>query len=167
MIYFMRAGNDGPIKIGHSGNPESRRKNLQTAHYHELEIIGVMPDDADVEGRLKKQFAAHRIRGEWFEPVPEIIDFIRTHCSPGKINTVLLLENRECRIVFSEPVQASVGLLLHVGAYRGIRLLGDRKPERFYGIEGPIEVLESFLLESGVCDQALEEFRAAVTESEQ
>jgi hypothetical protein len=49
MIYFIQAGKDGPIKIGLAVQPEARKKNLQTAHYEELKIIGILEGDIETE----------------------------------------------------------------------------------------------------------------------
>lgn len=75
-IYFIRMGQDGPIKIGFSGNVATRFAGLQIGCPHELSLLGRMPGGLDDERRLHARFDALRIRGEWFRPEPELLAFI-------------------------------------------------------------------------------------------
>lgn len=74
MVYFMQQGETGPIKIGVSDHPQTRRKRLQTGSPHELRIIHtfVAPDDTALENGLHKDpvLKEARMEGEWFD-VPE------------------------------------------------------------------------------------------------
>jgi hypothetical protein len=74
MVYFMQQGETGPIKIGVSDHPQSRRKRLQTGSPHELRIIHtfIAPDDVTLENGLHKDpiLKEGRMEGEWFD-VPE------------------------------------------------------------------------------------------------
>ena len=75
-IYAIQAGEGGPIKIGQTNDPATRLKTLQTGNAETL--IGLaawraLPID---EKLLHEEFAHLRIRGEWFEPDPELIDHV-------------------------------------------------------------------------------------------
>ena len=83
-IYMIRAGGDGPVKIGWTTNVERRLADLQTAHYEPLSIIRTIAGGQLMERWLHKYFAASKIRSEWFnfdpamlivEP-PYLIDFV-------------------------------------------------------------------------------------------
>jgi len=108
-VYFVRAGEDGPIKIGKTTtSPFGRMSQLQGAHYLKLHLIGVIviaeyPDGtyangvdwkkkreneerlAKLETSIHAAFDEERIRGEWFEPSEALMDFIKTRvdCSFG------------------------------------------------------------------------------------
>jgi hypothetical protein len=75
MVYFMQQGETGPIKIGVSDHPQSRRKRLQTGNPHELRIIHtfVAPDDIALENGLHKDpiLKEGRMEGEWFDVAEE------------------------------------------------------------------------------------------------
>jgi len=71
MIYFIQAGENGPIKIGKSDDPDRRLKDLQTAHYEELRILWVEHEDpgpVDQEKGYHAFYESDHIRGEWFSP---------------------------------------------------------------------------------------------------
>jgi len=72
MIYFIQAGENGPIKIGKSDDPERRLAQLQTAHYEELKILWVEYETPgpikDEERQLHLSYEDDNIRGEWFKP---------------------------------------------------------------------------------------------------
>lgn len=80
MVYFMQQGETGPIKIGVSDHPQSRRKRLQTGNPHKLRIIHtfVAPDDIALENGLHKDpiLKEGRMEGEWFD-VPEEYQYPR------------------------------------------------------------------------------------------
>lgn len=73
LVYFIQSGEEGPIKIGIARDPESRLAALQTGHHEELRLLAITHGGADQEGAYHMQFAEHRIRGEWFEPHPDIL----------------------------------------------------------------------------------------------
>lgn len=76
-VYFIQAGEAGPIKIGRSrDDPRQRLSALQTAHYETLRLLGVLQSDPEGEARLHEQFANLRIRGEWFRPGPGLLTLI-------------------------------------------------------------------------------------------
>jgi hypothetical protein len=72
-VYFIQPTGGGLIKIGMSSNPRERLNLLQTGCPVELRILGTLPGGQPLELELHQRFAAHRVRGEWFEPVPELL----------------------------------------------------------------------------------------------
>lgn len=74
----MRA-EDAAIKIGFTKQSvRSRFSNIQTHNHLNLEILSVFDGDAEMEDRLHRKFERFRIRGEWYRPVPELLEFIKT-----------------------------------------------------------------------------------------
>lgn len=78
MIYFIQAGDKGPIKIGISSDSvvKKRLSALQTAHYLELALIGHVPGSRRGEARLHRRFSDLRLRGEWFEAHKSLVKHI-------------------------------------------------------------------------------------------
>lgn len=76
-VYFAQSVAGGPVKIGHSNDPEARVASLQTAHADTLRIIGTIPGGRAVETALHASFADDRIGGEWFRPSPSLVAFMR------------------------------------------------------------------------------------------
>lgn len=75
-LYAIQAGEGGPIKIGVTMRPAERLRTLQTANADRL--IGraawrAMPGE---EQALHERFADARLRGEWFRPVPELVEYL-------------------------------------------------------------------------------------------
>ncbi len=83
MIYFIQAGDDGPIKIGQSDNPEERMAQLQTANASELKLLWVYSGDDWSESDIHNQLTDHLIRGEWFSPDEDIFDLIKNGATCG------------------------------------------------------------------------------------
>lgn len=65
-VYLIRAGENGPVKIGHAENPWARLSNAQTDCPIPLSLIAVLDGKAEEEAALHAQFSHLRIRGEWF-----------------------------------------------------------------------------------------------------
>jgi hypothetical protein len=78
-VYFIQIGKRGPIKIGSAINPHARIEDFQVACPWRLRLMGRLRGGEREEKRLHRKFCGHRIRGEWFRPVPEIIGYIRAH----------------------------------------------------------------------------------------
>lgn len=75
-IYFVQQGDYGPVKIGLAKNVLKRLDGLLNGSPLELHLRAVMPGDRAVERQMHQRFAKHHIRGEWFQPDPEIVMFI-------------------------------------------------------------------------------------------
>lgn len=75
-VYFIQAGEDGPIKIGGARNIHKRRSQMQIGNHLPLIIRGYIKEEGyeeEAEKTLHRHFSSHRIRGEWFEPCEELI----------------------------------------------------------------------------------------------
>lgn len=75
-VYFVQAGKDGPIKIGHTNNITRRMMNMQQGNHLKLRLLRKRPGSRRDEKAFQDQFAHHRISGEWFVPAQELLDFI-------------------------------------------------------------------------------------------
>ena len=67
-VYFIQAGEGGPIKIGHAANVRRRVAGLRTACPTEILARGYIAGDEQTERALHRQFNDDRVRGEWFRP---------------------------------------------------------------------------------------------------
>jgi hypothetical protein len=74
-VYFIE-GPHGNIKIGHSRNIELRMMSLQAANPGKLRLLLDLPGGAALEGLLHIHFREHRLSGEWFSPVPDLMALI-------------------------------------------------------------------------------------------
>lgn len=66
MVYFIRSGDTGHIKIGLSGNPYKRLDQLQTGQHEPLELLLYFPGDKTVEKFIHGICKNLRYGGEWF-----------------------------------------------------------------------------------------------------
>ncbi|MBL0245569.1 MAG: GIY-YIG nuclease family protein [Rhodoferax sp.] len=75
-IYFIQdvLGN---IKIGFARNVQSRIETLQTANSSPLRLIGSINGNKSKEAELHRRFAGARIRGEWFTPTDDLMNYIQ------------------------------------------------------------------------------------------
>jgi len=76
-VYFIQAGQAGPIKIGKADQTGGRLRGLQGAHYRELRLLGETPGGLQLERHLHDVLAEFRIRGEWFRPTFPVLATIR------------------------------------------------------------------------------------------
>jgi hypothetical protein len=75
-LYAIQAGENGPIKIGSTRSPAQRIKTLQTGNAETLRGIAAWRGYSFCEGQLHEEYAYARLRGEWFEPVPELVEMV-------------------------------------------------------------------------------------------
>ena len=93
-IYFIQAGQDGPIKIGFSENPAQRFVKVQSDNPAECILLGVMAGDVATERELHAKLALHVIRGEWFRPASDVLaevpagEAIRFEIKAPRVRTV-------------------------------------------------------------------------------
>lgn len=74
MIYFVRAGEDGPVKIGVSTNAAKRIDALKTASPIKLSVLRVIEGDRLQEQALHWEFRNLRLQGEWFRFDPRMLE---------------------------------------------------------------------------------------------
>jgi len=73
VVYFIRAGARGPIKIGSTSDLGKRLASLQTASPQRLQLVGAIPGGAELERAIHARLSEFRISGgEWFGPAPEV-----------------------------------------------------------------------------------------------
>lgn len=75
-VYFIRAGENGPVKIGTAVNPQRRLRYFQTAHYEPLSIIREIPGGRVEEAWLHRFFQDVRVRNEWFRFCAEMFEIV-------------------------------------------------------------------------------------------
>lgn len=78
LVYFIRCGETGRIKIGVSAAPLARLSKMQVDSPSLLTMLGVEGGGETRERELHERFAAFRTRGEWFAPSPEILEHAAT-----------------------------------------------------------------------------------------
>jgi hypothetical protein len=76
-LYFIQAGDGGPIKIGFSSRPGERLAELQIGNAAELRMLGAFDVSNQgieaMEAGWHYVFWAARVRGEWFKPIPKLL----------------------------------------------------------------------------------------------
>lgn len=75
-VYFFQAGPEGPIKIGWSADVRARLDAAQVCNHEPLELLVYAPGNATDERKVHLHFDKAHIRGEWFRPTPDLIEFI-------------------------------------------------------------------------------------------
>lgn len=77
MIYFVKQGRTGAIKIGYTnGDVKVRLAALQTASPERLILLGCVEGNRDTEKQPHQFFSAHKLNGEWYKPSKFIMDYI-------------------------------------------------------------------------------------------
>lgn len=75
-VYFIQAGECGPVKVGFTSNLKERLDALQVGHPENLRLLGARQGGPAEEAELHRRLAAHRVRGEWFAPAPEVLSAV-------------------------------------------------------------------------------------------
>jgi hypothetical protein len=112
MIYFVQESASGNIKIGQTANSKSLRGrliSLRTGNSSTLRLLGTIAEASEPE--LHDKFAAAHVRGEWFEPCPELIAFIQTHAQVVEEPNHLSYHRR---MGTSPKIQATISKTLEV-----------------------------------------------------
>jgi hypothetical protein len=81
MIYFIQRVSDSAVKIGCSTNIDQRLWALVTEHKVKMSVLGVMEGDRVTEREMHTLFRNSWLRGEWFNPTDDLLDFIDKNTS--------------------------------------------------------------------------------------
>lgn len=84
-IYFVGVGDESPVKIGFSESVETRVAQLQTAHWNDIDVLGVIRGSRSLETQVHTRLADARVRGEWFarEAALDVLEFLRSRPVPA------------------------------------------------------------------------------------
>ena len=77
LIYFIRKGETGSIKIGRTSDVENRLNGLQTGSDIKLNLIKTIPGNPKLEAYLHEKFKSIRLEGEWFSPDNNLLELIK------------------------------------------------------------------------------------------
>ena len=58
MVYFIQAGENGPIKIGASAVPQIHLDRLQQGNHEELKIVAAIPGERNLEKKVRADLEA-------------------------------------------------------------------------------------------------------------
>lgn len=76
-VYFIQRGESGPIKIGTAMNVDKRLTQLQCGNAEHLRVLFAgKTSDGLREVDLHKKFHRLRMKGEWFKPERELLEFV-------------------------------------------------------------------------------------------
>lgn len=82
-VYFIQAAPEWPIKIGLTYNVSRRLSSLRMNSGLDLKVLGIMRDGSrDMETMIHRRFKEHRIVGEWFKPVGDLLKYIEKNSRP-------------------------------------------------------------------------------------
>ena len=124
-VYFIQAGTSGPVKIGCAGDAARRLIELQVGHPETLVFLGQLDGGHAVERVIHRKFSHLRIRGEWFSPACELLEFVRRPTiDPANLPDFSAPDPTET------PADAVNALLLVAKVYsaamkRSLRLVGE------------------------------------------
>lgn len=77
-LYFVQAGDNGPVKIGYSRSPKNRIMTLGTARADRLTVLAITDGDRAAEKAAHARFAHLLQRNEWFSPSEELLAYCRS-----------------------------------------------------------------------------------------
>jgi hypothetical protein len=103
VIYFIRSGTEGSIKVGKTADVQKRLASLQCGHPQKLFLLKSVPGYTEMEAKIHKDLKRWHSRGEWYHPTPEVLRYIE-HCGlasyeihEGVAFAVLYRENAKSR----------------------------------------------------------------------
>ena len=83
MIYFIQAGLNGPVKIGHTNIEVRKRFNgLQIGNHEQLYLLRLENGYLDREEYLHRMFFSTLVRGEWYRNGDHLMNYIYNGVEP-------------------------------------------------------------------------------------
>ncbi len=82
VVYFLQRHADRAIKIGYSGQIKTRLMQHRVDHKGGVTVLGFISGDYETEWAVQQGFLNHHISGDWFQPCPALIEWIRSNTVP-------------------------------------------------------------------------------------
>lgn len=99
-IYFIAPVGGGLVKIGISIKPRSRLTQLRNSSPIPLEMLACAVGSTNDERKLHRIFLGAHVHGEWFRPIPEILDLAGRIAKAGAIPDEMRAAGREGNPLF-------------------------------------------------------------------
>jgi hypothetical protein len=116
------------------------------------------------EAQIKEKFSQFWIRGEWFHPDQEILNFVEKYTVKPNINLVGSIGGGEYRITFAQPFGFTLDFVILSGTHK-LRVMCDSDLVFVLGIEGKREILLDWLEGlPGITEKAFKEFEQSMTD---
>lgn len=77
VVYFLKSKQTKLIKIGTTKNLKTRMMTIESAGGHDLDVLLLLRGYFDIEKTLHEKFASSRVKGEWFQASPKILEFVK------------------------------------------------------------------------------------------
>jgi hypothetical protein len=100
-VYFIACREIGMVKIGTAYDPFARMRTLQVAFPLDLTVEALFVGAHRREREYHRQFAEHRVRGEWFRLCPEIEELIAGGVKPQRPRSEA--QKRRLRQMHADP----------------------------------------------------------------
>ena len=75
-VYFIAVTNGAAIKIGWAEDVSARLADLQVGNHEQLFVVAALNGSRLTERLIHKCFDGSKIRGEWYKPTEDILEFI-------------------------------------------------------------------------------------------
>ena len=100
-VYLIVAGSR--VKIGYSANPWSRLAELRTGSAIEMTLVSMTLGTIEDESALHRQFAEHRVQGEWFNLEGELAEFVANRSTTNPPSVATNRSRRSTTVVATNP----------------------------------------------------------------
>lgn len=110
-VYMIRAGGNGPVKIGFSQHSARRLQTLQVGNPERLDLIREVPGDERAELWFHHEFKEFHITGEWFRFHHDMLTALPGSdelCEkiPRNISDVLWTHHYECGLLTARGIES-------------------------------------------------------------
>lgn len=76
VAYVVQSEDGSLVKVGVSGNPRARVYQIASTVPFEMRLVALIADGRNSERKMKELLAPWKLRGEWFQPRPELNEFL-------------------------------------------------------------------------------------------
>ena len=102
IVYVVQFGTGRPIKVGSTVNLGARLSKMSIDHYEPVEMLYLHRGGFKEERAIHKRFARYRLRGEWYSPAPEVIEWCEAECEQQSV--VALVRSIEWAVLRKEAI---------------------------------------------------------------
>lgn len=97
LAYVIQATDETlAVKVGYSTNPIGRFNQIRLAVPFPVRLVAILGKGRDTEKEMIGLLSTWRMRGEWFEPRPELNDFLAHQRASGNVLSQVVVDAAYC-----------------------------------------------------------------------
>lgn len=157
IAYVVQSEDGSVVKVGFSGNPKMRVSQITQTMPFPMRLVALISNGKVAERQMKELLSPWKLRGEWFQPRPELNEFLAQKRAEGRLVISIPVDDAYCEKYIKpeiinylsgrQPSMSEPGDMVFRFLQEGAKVIVNRMSTLHGGLKGEIstDILGGFV----------------------